>query len=802
MAQAIETPPNRGILDAFLRPATALMGRLRLVWKLTLLLCLMLVPLVFVTWQYTAEQASKISFSAKERVGSAYVAPAAGLLGALVAARSDAVAAALDGHAADPAKDVLETQISAVDAVEARYGATLGTTEQWRSLKADIGSLPSGSGLDPKEIFDAYSQATASAMALVTQAGNESNLILDPDLDSFYVMNAAVVSEPTMVDAVGQAVDLATLVAAGRNLGQDELAKYRVDIALAKGAAQAQVTANDTGLRTSFGTTADAQLEPALSPRLSAMDDAMTKVFGSLDPIISASSRGDVSELRSAGSAAVESASAFGAATVPSLDALLDARIGGFSSSRNLVLAIAAVVGAVALYLFAGAIRGVVRSARRIETAVQAAALGDTETRAGTGTRDEFGSIAAMLDEQLSPSQREIAALARRVAAGDVSERPMVRSDSDVLGESVDGVVTTLRSLMEEVGSLVAAAKAGDLGYRGADSAYEGAYRDLVAGINEALEAMAAPIEESRVVLAAVSRRDLTRRMLGDYRGAFGEICDAMNSAVSGMDEGFGVVASSASQVSAASRQITEGSDELARAATSSAATLEEILAQLSQLKATAEANAEDAAEARSVAGQTDDAVGRGTEAMSSLSAAMVRIKERADATSRIVRTIDEIAFQTNLLALNAAVEAARAGDAGKGFAVVAEEVRSLAMRSAEAAHDTAQLIEDSVQQVGEGVAHTDSVQENLDAIAGHISHIAGMMQQLSETSHDQAGGVAQVTTAVDQLSRISQDTAAHSEEAAAGASELDAQAAELRNLTTGYRLSGNDPAVRTSVPV
>jgi methyl-accepting chemotaxis protein len=175
---------------------------------------------------------------------------------------------------------------------------------------------------------------------------------------------------------------------------------------------------------------------------------------------------------------------------------------------------------------------------------------------------------------------------------------------------------------------------------------------------------------------------------------------------------------------------------------------------------------------------------------MQRLSQAIVDIKQASDETAKIVKTIDEIAFQTNLLALNAAVEAARAGDAGKGFAVVAEEVRNLAMRSAEAAKNTALLIEEAVRKAEGGVTLNQEVLHNLEEIVSQVHKVSEVMGEIAAASEQQQHGVVQLNTAVEQLNQVTQQTAANSEETASTAQELSSQAAEMRHLVQVFQLS------------
>jgi methyl-accepting chemotaxis protein/methyl-accepting chemotaxis protein-1 (serine sensor receptor) len=193
--------------------------------------------------------------------------------------------------------------------------------------------------------------------------------------------------------------------------------------------------------------------------------------------------------------------------------------------------------------------------------------------------------------------------------------------------------------------------------------------------------------------------------------------------------------------------------------------------------------NAANVKEARGLSEAARTSAEKGMDSMKRLSDAIARIKTSSDTTAKIVKTIDEIAFQTNLLALNAAVEAARAGEAGMGFAVVADEVRNLAQRSAQAARETSTLIEESIRNAAEGRGRVDQVVAAISAIHDESTRIKSLVDEVNQSSLEQARGIEQIGRAIVEMERVTQKTAAGAEQSASAAQELNAHSAALRQL-------------------
>ncbi len=287
-------------------------------------------------------------------------------------------------------------------------------------------------------------------------------------------------------------------------------------------------------------------------------------------------------------------------------------------------------------------------------------------------------------------------------------------------------------------------------------------------------------LDEADRVLGAMARHDLTERIHGTYTGRYQTLAGSINTAVSQLNNALSSVSRATAELVFAAQQINATGSELARGSSDQASALEQVSASLAELSGSAHSGAQDAEQTRVRTVSLQAEADAGMSRMRTLAATMREIEASATQTARIVKTIDEIAFQTNLLALNAAVEAARAGDAGRGFAVVAEEVRALAIRSADAAKRTSSLIEDSVRHVSEGVALNTNVAADFERISLQLGDVSTLVSNIATGANSQSDGIKQITAGTEQVNRVTQQVAAGSEELAATAGELDAQSVSL----------------------
>jgi methyl-accepting chemotaxis protein len=446
-----------------------------------------------------------------------------------------------------------------------------------------------------------------------------------------------------------------------------------------------------------------------------------------------------------------------------------------------------ALLGLAAVCLIASAKLG-----GQIETSTGPVALklslaGNMKAAANNMRSNQRGTILYALQRDQkheSATRLDYAKNSAKMTAMIATMKPLVSGDDGALLDLLASSSLKYDQHFQKVESLCDAGKAAEAGVY---------YRDVASPVGAVMENAAGDMmTEQMKLMTAAGESGLRTASLAKWVSAAmtaaGLVVAAIvivviRGAMRSLQRVMDTLAESSRQIDSASSQVSQSSQALAEGASQQAASLEETSAASEELTSMTRKNAENSQTAAEVMSDVDTKVTQGNEALEQMVASMKEITSSSGKISKIIRVIDEIAFQTNILALNAAVEAARAGEAGMGFAVVADEVRNLAQRSAQAAKDTASLIEDSIGKSNHGSTRLEQVAEVIRSITTSTAQVKTLVDEVSLASQEQAKGITGISQSIVQMERVTQSNASSAEQSASASEELAAQAKSLDKI-------------------
>ena len=591
--------------------------------------------------------------------------------------------------------------------------------------------------------------ARKAAATLVTKVGDGSNLLLDPDLDSFYVMDLMVVKLPAAINGAADVIDLLDAVIATQAAAEDERIAFAAGLAGLRGI----IAASSDSLAAAVGANADGAIAANLGQPLADFMAAAESFDGAVESAVVALREGrQPGSLDATHVAYQDAAEAFVLAVAKDMQRLLAVRIDGFQTRLMAMLGLSAGLVLLVVAFSALSARSIIAALAKLEADIRAVADGATAEIGNTAGRTEISRLA-----------RAVAYLREKIV-----ER-LLDADRHKEAERLK-----------------------------ADAARQGAEAERAQ--NDAARAEAAR-EQERVVaslargLGELARGNLSARIDTAFPGKYEELRRAFNQSLDQIGEIVAGLRETSGALRIATGEILAGANDLSERTVAQAATIEETSASMEQLGATVLDNAKNAEEASARARSASAAALHGGDVMRKANEAMERITASSGKISNIIGMIDDIAFQTNLLALNASVEAARAGETGKGFAVVAIEVRRLAQSAAQASAQVKVLIDESAGEVAGGSRLVAEAADKLAMMQRALTESSTLIDGIAVASREQASSVDAVAIAVRQMDEMTQHNAALVEETNAAIEQTEAQASELDRIVAVFTLDDDEEA-------
>jgi methyl-accepting chemotaxis protein len=638
---------------------------------------------------------------------------------------------------------------------------------------AELGTEYS-SGLVANTIENDPDLVVSAGIRHMAEIANNSNLILDPEIASIYLVLATGIELPKTLEGLSHLHRALDKIKGGTSVATPDKSEIIVGKYSTLQSAKAVISHIETVLRASN----DVRLKQVLEPELKRFRDSVdqlnntfSKAGGSQINYMLLIKTSD--ELENAIAAATQASDSLWKASAASLKLILEQRTGGYKTTLYATLL------TFSLLLLLTSL-GIFLISRSISVPISKLIANMWQLRGGDHR----------FETPFLERRSEIGDIARAVEASrlNAAELQKARSEIDVKLDEESSRNTDTRNFLAEISGVVRAAGDGRFENRLVITGRTGFLQELSESINSLLDNVQTGIVNTRGVVKALSKGDVSSRMDGTFKGIFLDLKQDVNQLADKLRLISGQINSSTRSVHGATKEIGAGVQDLSSRTEQQASSLEETAASMEEIAATVRQNADNAQEANQLASAARQLAVGGGDIAGRAVLAMDKIEVSSQQVGDIVGLIQEIAFQTNILALNASVEAARAGEAGRGFAVVANEVRALAQRSAQASKDIKELIAGTTANVAEGADLVKRAGTSLTDIVTSVRKVADIVSEIAAASQEQSSGIDQVSRAISNMDEMTQQNAALVEQTNAALNSAQNQIEELKQAVSFFK--------------